>query len=270
MRYRLKAAFMGEVIEDVYCYGKMLAKSPKEAILVIERESDEHFKGGIVAAAAHAQALCDDVTVLSDRTIRKTRLLESGHKRKVFEVYDKPVIYDMPLAPRHFELCAVIDYGHGMMTAERIDYARQISAFLAVNVQVNAGNYGFNLATKYENLDYLCVDELEARLATQNRDRPIEQSLEDLSMLARIVVITLGKGGAVGFDSVGGVRFGAARTKNVVDTMGAGDAFFAASALAAASGATLSEILRVGNAAGAAKCKILGHSRAIKAEDLDD
>ena len=163
----------------------------------------------------------------------------------------------------------MIDYGHGMMTPERIAWVRDLSPFLAVNVQVNAGNYGYNLATRYENADYLCLDEIEARLATQNRDGPIRDSLLDLTMLAPRVVITLGRLGSIGWSREDGEHESPALTQTTVDTMGAGDAFFAVSALAAAGGAGIVEMMRLGNAAGAAKSQVIGHSRAIGRKDID-
>ena len=268
MRYPIRAVFMGEVIEDVYHYGRLLARPLKEPIICIEHESSEHFRGGIAAAAAHAETFCKEVMVLSDRTMRKHRYVEREHKRKLFQVYERPVVMNLPMPAHSYDLCAVIDYGHGMMTEKVIDYARSIAPFYAVNVQTNSGNHGFNLATKYERLDYLCVDEQEARLATQNQDGALEDTVNDLSMIARIVVVTRGRHGAVGYTKASGYRSSPALTEQVVDTMGAGDAFFALSALAAASGETLDEIMRVGNAAGAAKSQILGHQRAITQADI--
>jgi sugar/nucleoside kinase (ribokinase family) len=138
--------------------------------------------------------------------------------------------------------------------------------YLAINVQTNSGNYGFNLATKYEKCDYLCVDEPESRLATQNRNGPIEYSLETLSKIAPKVVITLGKAGAIGRDHNGIVRT-QAFTDTVVDTIGAGDAFFAVTALVSEE-ADMRSLLRIGNAAGAIKAGIVGHQRSVTKDEL--
>ena len=56
-------------------------------------------------------------------------------------------------------------------------------------------------------------------------------------------------------------------TDRIIDTMGAGDAFFAVTALFAEN-ATMPELLRIGNAAAALKCQIIGHRAAITKGDL--
>lgn len=266
--YKLRVLAMGEIIEDVYRYGRLLARPSKDPIIAVEFERSESFRGGIAAAAAICENFTDWVLVLSDRTLRKIRYIEAEHARKLFEVYEHQETFDWHTPQREADLCMVIDYGHGMMTKDRIAYARDCAPFLAVNVQTNAGNYGYNLATKYDLVDFLCVDEQEARLATQNRDGDIVDSIADLSMLAPMVVVTRGRHGSVGWSRNDGLKYARARTDRVVDTIGAGDAFFAVASMAAANGAGLSDVMRLGNAAGAAKAQIIGHQRAITPEDL--
>jgi sugar/nucleoside kinase (ribokinase family) len=45
--------------------------------------------------------------------------------------------------------------------------------------------------------------------------------------------------------------------------MGAGDAFFCVTAPFAAAGASMPELLEIGNAAGAIKCGVVGHREAV-------
>ena len=81
------------------------------------------------------------------------------------------------------------------------------------------------------------------------------------------IVVTLGANGAVGFD--GEFYREKAHADKVIDTMGAGDAFLAVSAPFAAAGASIKELVRIGNAAGAAKVGIIGHQRAINKQDVE-
>ena len=261
---QMRVLFVGETIVDVYHYGRLLGRATKEPIIVLEQLNTESFMGGVEAAANHARSFCAQVDILSNHRIRKERWLDTGHMRKLFEVYYLPQqvhAFDMPV--EDYDAVIVTDYGHGMMDAKMIVELRSKARFLAVNVQTNAGNYGFSLATKYRDVDYLCMDELEARLATQNRDGAIEESLEKLSRIAPKVVITLGGNGAI---ATGGLRV-PAFTDRIIDTMGAGDAFFAVTALFAEN-ATMPELLRIGNAAAALKCQIIGHRAAITKGDL--
>ena len=259
-----RVLFLGEEIEDVYHYGTLQGRPLKEAIICIKYQRTEAFQGGVIAAARHAQGFCHTVHIASTHRIRKDRYIEESHHRKLFEVYAGEMGLAAPSYPPFADYDAVVvtDYGHGMFDAaliERLSDAR----FLAVNVQTNSGNYGFNLATKYPYAHYLCMDEVEARLATQNRDGPIERSVEALGAISPRVVVTLGRHGAIG---TGDVR-AEALTGAVVDTMGAGDAFFAVTACIAED-VCMEDLLRVGNAAGKLKAMTIGHRKAVTKDAL--
>ena len=254
------AVFAGERIVDVYHYVRPLARPPKELILSVEKMATERFEGGIVAVAAHAANFCANVQHVFDRTITKERYIERAYNRKLFQVYT-----GMELHKVHHYSCpdvlAVVDYGHGMFAEPQ-----QPVAFFALNVQTNSANYGFNLATRYTHADYLLVDENEARLATQNRSGDIEQSLLALGKIASKVVITLGVRGAIGLDG-GDISRSDAHEIKVIDTLGAGDAFFAVTALIAED-ADMPSILRIGQAAGGLKTQILGHQASVTKDAL--
>ncbi len=253
-----RVLFVGESITDVYHYGKALGKSSKESIICMERKSTEVFSGGVIAAAKHAETFCAKVEILSTVHLSKNRYIEQTHFRKLFEEYMGAELVPAPIWPDFsaYDAVVVLDYGHGMFTPDLIARICNGARFLAVNVQANAGNYGFSLATKWPRADYLCVDEVEARLATQNQHRPIKDSLILLAGRYESVAITLGKSGAIGCyeNSAEAPAF----TDRIVDTMGAGDAFFAVTAVMA-EGADMGQLLRIGNAAAAIKCQIVGH-----------
>jgi hypothetical protein len=247
-----RALFAGETIIDVYHFVSPLGRPLKESIVSVQHQRTEKYRGGVVAAAAHARDFCAQVDIHSTgHPVKKERWVEAAHVRKLFEVYSTANdAYHEPMPDLdQYDVVIVTDYGHGMMTPTVLD-ALTPAKFLAVNVQTNSGNFGFNLATKYSalNPNYLVVDEPEARLATQNKDGPIEESLGELqSCVAERVVITLGKFGAIGQDS-SGVHAVTALTDRVVDTIGAGDAFFAITALVAET-ASMPDLLQIGNAA---------------------
>jgi len=262
-----KALFMGEEITDIYHYGRILARPLKEPILAMELGESESFAGGVTAAAQIAREFCE-VEVLSTASVVKERFIEKSHVRKLFEVYRDYKIKDAwEGIADGFDLLAVLDYGHGMFDESLVKHIESLQVpFLAVNVQTNAGNYGFNLATKWSRVDYLCMDEVEARLATQNRNGRIESSLETLSRISPRVVVTLGVKGAIGLDEED-FSYSQAFTDQVVDTLGAGDAFFAVTALFADK-MEMSELLTLGNACGALKAQIVGHRHAITKGEL--
>jgi sugar/nucleoside kinase (ribokinase family) len=151
------------------------------------------------------------------------------------------------------------------MTRELIAKVSKEARYLAVNAQTNTSNFGFNLITKYARADFAVLDELEARLAAQEQDAPIEDVILKLGL--RNVIVTMGAKGAIGFD--GAFERQLALTENAIDTMGAGDAFLCVTAPFAAAGAPMRDLLRIGNAAGAAKVGIIGHRQAVTRQMLE-
>ncbi|WP_341894467.1 PfkB family carbohydrate kinase [Ferrovibrio terrae] len=211
-------------------------------------------------------------------TTRKARFIDKSYLRKLFEVYymdDTPLAaeleagIDRAIADRAAEFDAVIvtDFGHGLLSTSLIAALRQHSKFLAVNAQSNSANMGYNLITKYASADYICIDAPEARLAVSDRYSDIEAIASEI-LPSRIdcprVVVTHGKHGCVGYERGKGVVHAPAFTKTVVDTVGAGDAFFAVTAPLAAAGGEMDQLTFIGNAAGAIKVGIVGHRRSVE------
>jgi len=264
-----RVLFAGERIIDRYRHVRPLGRPTKDAIISVEQIELEQFEGGVAAAAKHAEGFAGRVDVIEGgRVFVKTRFVEPSHMRKLFQYYEDhgETAYAMPASLEGYQAVILLDYGHGMFTPASIhqwDSAR----FLCANVQTNSGNYGYNLATKYARVDYLCVDEDEARLATLNRDGPIEQSVMVLAARAAKVVVTLGRAGAIGWSADSDIVYCPAFTDTVVDTLGAGDAFFALTALVAKEADMLS-LLRIGNAAGAIKAGIVGHRKEVTKDAL--
>jgi sugar/nucleoside kinase (ribokinase family) len=72
----------------------------------------------------------------------------------------------------------------------------------------------------------------------------------------------------VTFETDGIVHTIPAFAKNVVDTVGAGDAFLAVTAPLVAAGAPMSRVGFIGNVVGALKVEIVGHRRSIEKASL--
>lgn len=256
-----KVLVVGDGIFDEYVYVKPQGKSPKENIITNKILRSEKFRGGVWAAARHVESFCGEVTILAGpKAVNKKRYVEDGYIRKLFEVHQEELIDRSPEpAYSAYDLVVVADFGHGAITDGQIEAMIRSSRFLAVNAQTNSANLGFNLITKYRHADYVVIDELEARLAAHDRDSPIEKIIEKLGF--KKIVVTLGPHGAIGYDR----KFyrASGRTKQVMDTMGAGDAFFCVTAPFACAGAAMDELLEIGNAAGAIKCGIVGHRSPV-------
>ena len=211
-------------------------------------------------------------------TTRKCRFVDPGHMRKLFEVY---FFDDAPLEPDlDGELCDLIaaragdadtlvvtDFGHGLMSAPAIEAVRRHARFLAVNAQSNAANLGYNLITKYRAADYVCIDAPDARLAVAGRvtgmPELIAERLRPVIDCERIIV-THGEKGCLAYAPDSGVQRIPAFTRQVVDTVGAGDAFLAVTAPIVANGTPVDLAAFIGNAVGALKVGIVGHRQSVE------
>ena len=123
------------------------------------------------------------------------------------------------------------------------------------------------MVTRYPKADFICIDAPEAQLASQDRFSSIKDVLKN-SLSTRIdcqrFIVTHGKLGCVVFDKEDELVRIPAFTKTVVDTVGAGDAFFSIAAPFAAIGVPMEVAAFAGNAAGAIKVGIVGHRKSVE------
>jgi len=275
-----KILFVGETIIDVYKYVHGLGKSSKEMMLASVQTGREEFEGGVLATSKHGEWKNYEVlTHPRSCSITKTRYVDQDFKRKLFDVYsskeidllhqDRYVFRDRLMdAMVDFDVVVVNDFGHGLMGS--IETGILVDApFLAVNCQANAGNYGFNRVTKYQNAKYVCVDEPEARLATCQQKENIRLVAESLSGYTKCdnILITHGRHGSYSY-SEGIHSHNPAMVDGGIDTIGAGDAVFAVTAPLVACGLPLSVAAFVGNVVGAIMVSILGHQRHVTREEI--
>jgi rfaE bifunctional protein nucleotidyltransferase chain/domain len=210
-------------------------------------------------------------------TTRKLRYVDPSFLGKLFEVQfldDRPlpdeqrrVLNEMliDLAPR-YDAILVNDFGHGLIAGDTVDTICALGTFVAVNAQTNSANRGYNLITKYPRADYICIDAPEARLAVGDRFSDLG-TIASESLPARIdcqkIILTHGRHGCTTFEAGVGTETIPALTQTVVDTMGAGDAFFAITALLAKAGGRMADLGLIGNMVGALKVGIVGHRKSI-------
>lgn len=267
---RLKVLVVGDGIVDEYVYVKPQGRSPKESIITYKILRSERFQGGVWAAAKHVEGFCAKADCVSGSPVTtKSRRIEEGpyYVKKVHEEHSSESAEGWKWRdPAAYDVVIITDFGHGAVKDWMIRDMTDNAKFLAVNAQTNSANIGFNLITKYKRADYVVIDELEARLAAHDRDSPIEDVIRKLGFPK--IIVTLGQYGSIGFD--GSFYKAPAVSSKVVDTMGAGDAFFCVTAPLAAAGADIDTLCRIGNAAGAIKCGIVGHRKAVTCDGLLD
>ncbi len=306
----LKVLVIGETIIDEYQFCTAIGKSSKEPIIALRHNATERFAGGVLAVGNHIANFCEEVGLVSylgkdsphERfvrgslnekivshflykqdcpTILKRRFIESYFFSKLLEVYE---MNDRELNEKeNAEFCAVLDrevpkydvvivfdFGHGMMSRKAIDIICQKAAFLAVNVQSNAGNTGYQTVLKYPRADYVCMAENEVRMDLRDRYselRDVTRGLYD-KLDCQKVVVTRGKNGCLCYSAEEGFIQVPALAGQVVDRMGTGDAFLSLTALCVKQKAPLEVVGFIGNAVGAQAVATVGHRRFIEKAPL--
>ncbi|KKL17273.1 hypothetical protein LCGC14_2487200, partial [marine sediment metagenome] len=217
-------------------------------------------------------------------TLVKKRFVDGYSMNKLFEIYvmDDSLLdekQDMELIAMFseklpsYDLVVVSDFGHGAISRDMIDILARNAPFLAVNTQSNAGNRGFNTITKYPKADYVSLAEHEIRMETRDAAGRLFPMIRKLAqdMSCRHFVVTRGKKGCMLTDRQGSLFQVPGFSQNVVDRVGAGDAFYAGLIAGVLEGLELEELGLRANAVAALTCRDVGPLRAQPGrEDVDE
>jgi bifunctional ADP-heptose synthase (sugar kinase/adenylyltransferase) len=306
----IEITVLGETIIDKYTYGEALNKSSKNPTLVMNIKQNQIFAGGILAIANHLSTFVKKVNIITylgeleeykefilsnlqqninfyyikkqhSPTIVKTRFIDSYYNQRLFETYD--INQDLLSDVETDELIKLLpskgniligDFGHGLINSHIIRHLYRKFSHICVNVQANAGNFGFNLLRKYyEGAYYSAIDLNELHLLMSDRTNNIETLIKELikeNWTPDYLSITTGKQGAQFFN-----RFNLqenysspAMTSSVIDTVGCGDQYFAITSLLMLNKCPHKYIPFIGCVGAAIKSKITGNSQFVSKNDL--
>ena len=165
-----------------------------------------------------------------------------------------------------YDVVLVTDFGHGMLDRETIALVTASARFLAVNTQANSLNLGYNVISNYPRADYVCIDQEELRLAARDRLTPVRDLIPRLARQvgAATVNVTLGTHGSVSYRHEEGMADVPVFTNEVVDSIGAGDAYLAVTAPCVAAGLPAEVIGFIGNCVGALAVQIVGNKESVE------
>jgi len=307
---KMKVMLIGDGIIDEYHYCVSMGKSAKTPLVVHKYLTHEIFAGGAFAIANHVAGLCEKVRLVTllgsddprddfilnnlkpgvsaklfyrddGPTVVKKRYINQYLNQKMFEVnYINDAFVDRALESKviefirselsHYDLVLIADFGHGFISKEIFKAIEHGSKKFAINTQTNGANVGYNLITKYKNPNYVCLDESEVRLATQEKYGPIEDIAIDVRrrINAGYLIVTLGKKGSIGVNGNNEINRTPIFSTKVVDTIGAGDAFFAFTAPCFAKDMPLDFVSFIGNAVGALAVQIIGNKKPVEKYEL--
>jgi rfaE bifunctional protein kinase chain/domain/rfaE bifunctional protein nucleotidyltransferase chain/domain len=307
----LRVLVIGDAIVDQYHYTAPLGQTGKYNILAVRYESEEQFAGGAIAAANHLGGFSSQVTLVTGLgtinsheefirsklsknvepvffymegapTVTKRRFVD-GDLAKLFEVYfyhtdpmpdetEQRICAWLHQHVEEYDVVVVPDFGNGFITSVMVDEICDRAKYLAVNTQVNSGNRGFHVIHRYTRADFVSLNEPEVRLASHNRQDPIESVARDVSerVKARNFAVTRGTKGVIMLDRQSGVAHTVpALSTKVVDRIGAGDAFLSLSGLCLGGGLPSEVAAFVGSAAAALDVQIVCNREPISAVSLN-
>jgi cytidyltransferase-like protein len=171
----------------------------------------------------------------------------------------------------NFDLVVVADFGHGVLQKEHRTLLQELAPFMSLNCQTNSNNHGFNIISrKYERANAFSLDEQELLLSCARRPIEFMQELENLrqSFSAEYAWLTRGAVETIGLHNQHTPSLCMPFETTVVDTVGAGDAFFSVASLAAARRLPIDLATFLGQLAGAQAVKIIGNYKPISKQTL--
>ena len=299
----MRVLVIGDAILDEYQYVAPLGQSGKGHQFTAALLQKELFLGGALIIANHVGGFVkqvDLVTAVSEccpyrsyveggllcnvtpqfidtesMTLLKKRYVQKDGKTltKLFETYSTTssqldqngsdeVI--SRLQKGSYDLVLACDFGNGFTNPAVVKALSSVPHFLAVNTQTNSGNRGFNVITHYQRANYISLNEPELRLAAHDRNRSLEAVAEEIRARLRAEALSITRGSAGVLVRTEHDYFEIpAMTMEAIDRIGAGDCYFALSALCMARG--LSPFLAgfVGSVAAAMGVQIVGNSASI-------
>jgi len=178
-------------------------------------------------------------------TITKTRYLDDYRKTKILGVYDlnddlinkieeEKFLKILKSNIKKYEIIIVADYGHGIITEKVRKLLIQNSKKIFLNTQINSFNRGYHTVYKYKKMNTLIINESELRYELKDKSSNLLNLAKKLATKISMnnIIITKGRWGSVLINCKNRSMISCpAFNENSIDTVGAGDTFFALSSL---------------------------------------
>ena len=252
----LNVCIIGEDITDIYSNYRPLGRSSKGASLVFEKGESQVYDGGSVAIAKNLAAIHSNVTLITNNSqkemlpnidrksldlgneILKERIIDNHTSEKVIEFYnnnfelswnqDSEKLFVKYLNEKKFDIVICADFGHGFFTKSIINTIESLDAFVALNVQTNAGNRGYNYLSKWNSADFISITNEELSLTLQDKTSTLNEKIKNLRNQIDFdkIAVTQGFEGCTFFDKNFEYHTPAFAV-SVMDRVGAGDTFLA-------------------------------------------
>ena len=264
-KIKKKILIIGDPILDIYNYVNPSGKSNKANIISTQFKTKKIYAGGSLLVSNLLSEFCENVTYLtlsnksndgyfkkflkkgikintfkSDaKIIKKNRFIDEYSNLKLFQVTENEnnnisKIEEMHMLNflkknhKNYDKIFIFDFGYYTLTKKLIKFTNKILFHKKIiNCQSNSYNYGFNIFLKHTNSNIMCIDELEFRLAVNNKTSDIKTLIkENIRILNKykIFIITLGKKGCFVVQDKK-ISFIPTVLNKAIDTIGCGDIF---------------------------------------------
>lgn len=269
----LSVLVVGETITDEFISVQYQGQSMKSFCPVFQLTDDKPDKqlGGAAAIFRHLKDFTGSISMISNdpEEIVKTRYLDvqTGTKHLEFNRFALKPRQPVHINTKDYDVVIVADFGHGFC-----DHLT-ISDGFHLMCQTNSHNFGFNRISKWKQnqKNSICIDLREASLQINHRIKDcsdeIMKELFGYELNTRELFVTTGKQGSVFTDGVNIHRHGSYKTQ-IVDTIGAGDAFFGFSALCSALSLPLDDKLKIPSLAASLTTTWLCNEHNVNPENL--
>lgn len=232
----LRVAVIGETITDEFINVSYEGQSMKSICPVLKIEGKpERQMGGAAAIANHLKDFVKSVKLFSNDAdeIIKTRYVDINDRKKHVEInkFFSGKVKHKKINFSNFDMVIVADFGHQYCNGLELQNGFHLMC------QTNSNNFGFNRISKWKKYKKksVCLDLREASLQINkkvhfsNKEEILELFSYELN--AENIFLTTGAKGSIYSDGKKVIEQKSFPSK-VIDTIGAGDAFFTFATLA--------------------------------------
>lgn len=258
---------VGEIIIDKFIFTNALGKSGKEAIINLEILKEVNYIGGSAAISNNLEDFtkknelisfigeknrklnfikknlskktkCNFFIKKNSKTIIKTKIIDTSTNNKLLGLYDfddkklsneeeNILLKKIKDSENKYDFMIISDYGHGFIS-DKLASILSKKKNAIINTQLNSGNIGYHTISKYQNINFAIINEVELRHEMRNRYEDIQKLMSKLSKKLKIknLIVTAGKKGSYHLNLKSHkFTFCPAFATNVLDKVGSGDTF---------------------------------------------
>ena len=295
----IKVHVVGDVIIDTYTNTNLIGGHTKTPTPSVSYQDKIDFLGGAGIVAKHLKVAGAQVTlttVLGDDklkyfvlkeckknkiiingiidktrpTTNKNTIISNGYKLLKIDKVDNQQISEKILTKiNHLikkEACDIIifsDFRHGIFNKTNIKILSNSIKKDVIKVADSQVASRWGNITDFKNFDLITPNEKEVRFSLADQDSSISELTRELEKLSKFknLILKLGARGSITV-SKGIKNFSFATpsfTKNIIDSVGAGDALLAYASLCLASSASIVSCNIIGSIAAACECEMEGN-----------